>query len=113
LVHCGIATSGDLHQKLRDRPQPNTPGATAKSSHILDPQKQLGVVGSQMATVITDNATNADAFATACCVHLARGSLNNWLSGLEKSQTNFHRDFEIWVQSVKEPGQPPTLIHWP
>ena len=113
LVHCGIATSGDLHQKLRDRPQPNTPGAKAKSSHILDPQKQLGVVGSQMATVITDNATNADAFATACCVHLARGSLNNWLSGLEKSQTNFHRDFEIWVQSVKEPGQPPTLIHWP
>jgi hypothetical protein len=66
-----------------------------------------------MATVITDNATNADAFATACCVHSARGSLNNWLSGLEKSQTNCPRDFEIWVQSVKEPGQPPTLIHWP
>jgi thiamine biosynthesis lipoprotein len=112
LVDCGIATSGDLHQKLRDRPQPNTPGASVKSSHILDPQKQLGVVGSQMATVITDNATNADAFATACCVHLARGTLNNWLSGLENGQTNYPSDFEIWVQSVQVPGQTPTLIHW-
>ena len=112
LAHCGIATSGDLHQKLRDRPQSNPAETSVKSSHILDPQKQLGVVGSQMATVITDNATNADAFATACCVHLARGTLNNWLSGLENGQTNYPSDFEIWVQSVQDPGQPPTLIHW-
>lgn len=112
LDNCGIATSGDLHQKVRDRPQANPADGSTKSSHILDPQKQLGVVGSQMATVITDNATNADAFATACCVHLARGTLRHWLSGLEKGQQNFTSEFEVWVQSSIDPNQPPTLIHW-
>lgn len=118
LVDCGIATSGDLHQKLRDRPQPNTPDGTAKSSHIIDPKKQLGVVGSQMATVITDNATNADAFATACCVHLARGTLRNWLARLEQGdqgeqgELNYPSAFEIWAQTAQEPGRVPTLIHW-
>jgi thiamine biosynthesis lipoprotein len=110
LSQCGIATSGDLHQKYRDRP-----GVTDnqdKSSHIVDPAKQKGLTGSIMATVITSDATSADAFATACCVHASRGSLRPWLTGLESGANGYRGDFEVWVQSLAQAEQNPMLLHW-
>jgi thiamine biosynthesis lipoprotein len=117
LANCGIATSGDLHQKFRDRPVDSADDRTssdkrATSSHILDPSKQLGLRGSAMATVITNNATNADAFATSCCVHATRGTLRDWLSRLENREFGYTSDFEIWVQSSPGLDQAPRLIHW-
>jgi len=82
LEGCGIATSGDLFQKYRDGTREET---TAKTSHIVDPALRRGLVSSQMATVITDNATDADAMATACCVHMQRGSVNGWLDRCQSS----------------------------
>ena len=109
LVQCGIATSGDLHQKYRDRPSSET---NATSSHIVDPEKQTGLKGSVMATVITSDATHPDALATACCVHAARGTLRGWLSRLTTGQLGYKDRVEIWVQSLQASGQTPTLIHW-
>lgn len=115
LFQCGIATSGDLHQKYRDRPgQKDRSGSeqTATSSHIVDPAKQMGLQGSVMATVITSDATHSDALATACCVHAARGTLRGWLSRLTTGQLGYEHSVEIWVQSLRAQGQTPTLIHW-
>ncbi|MFN7625370.1 MAG: FAD:protein FMN transferase [Pirellula sp.] len=82
LAGCGIATSGDLFQKYRDGTREET---TAKTSHIVDPALRRGLVSSQMATVITKSATDADAMATACCVHMQRGSVNGWLDRCQSS----------------------------
>ncbi|MEI6526407.1 MAG: FAD:protein FMN transferase [Planctomycetota bacterium] len=112
LAKCGIATSGDLHQRYRDRPGVDSSDGKLVSSHILDPAKQAGLTGSVMATVITDSATSADAFATACCVHAARGTLRSWLMRLESHDDGYEVDFEIWVQSIAAVGQTPVLIHW-
>lgn len=117
LTNCGIATSGDMHQRYRDRPtsiprDSNNEKENPTSSHILDPSKQSGLNGSMMATVITDNATNADAMATACCVHSARGTLRDWLLRLETHRYEFRSDFEIWVQSLSSTAHAPTIIHW-
>lgn len=117
LEKCGIATSGDLHQKFPDRPiqasaDRSINEALATSSHILDPANRTGLTGSMMATVITDNATNADAFATACCVHSDRGTLRQWLSQVESHRYEFHSDFEIWVQNLPMHETVPTVIHW-
>ena len=110
LSQCGIATSGDLHQKYRDRPGVNAD--QDKSSHIVDPAQQKGLAGSIMATVITSDATNADAFATSCCVHAARGTLRTWLSDLETSTDGYQGTFEIWVQTAVTANESPRLLHW-
>ncbi|MFN5102008.1 MAG: FAD:protein FMN transferase [Planctomycetota bacterium] len=110
LSKCGIATSGDLHQKYRDRP--SVTDNQQRSSHIVDPAQQRGLVGSLMATVITGDATSADAFATACCVHASRGSLRTWLLGLESGTDGYRGDFEVWVQSLAQAGQTPVVLHW-
>jgi thiamine biosynthesis lipoprotein len=86
LSDCGIATSGDQYQRFRDG---NSTGAATRKSHIVDPLQRRGLEQSNMATVITATASDADALATAsdadalataCCVHLQRGTLNSWLS---------------------------------
>ncbi|MFN7794771.1 MAG: FAD:protein FMN transferase [Planctomycetota bacterium] len=110
LSQCAIATSGDLHQKYRDRPGVNAD--QDKSSHIVDPAQQKGLAGSIMATVITSDATSADALATACCVHVARGTLRTWLSDLETSTDGYQGTFEIWVQTAVTANESPRLLHW-
>jgi thiamine biosynthesis lipoprotein len=80
LSRCGIATSGDQYQRFRD----GSPSEGRKpTSHIIDPAVQRGLEQSNMATVIARSASDADALATACCVHLQRGSINNWLARVE------------------------------
>jgi thiamine biosynthesis lipoprotein ApbE len=98
LSKCGIATSGDLHQKYRDRP--SVTDNQQRSSHIVDPAQQRGLVGSLMATVITGDATSADAFATACCVQ-EHGS---WASSPELTVTEEISRFgyKAWLK----PGKP-------
>lgn len=55
-----VATSGDLWQfSIIDG---------VRRSHILNPSTGLGVPGPQCATVISRNATDADALATIACV---------------------------------------------
>jgi thiamine biosynthesis lipoprotein len=76
MAHCGIATSGDQFQKYRDRPS-DTP--QQRTSHILDPIQRRGLDRACMASVITPSASDADAMATAGCVHLQRGSMHAWL----------------------------------
>jgi len=117
ISNCGIATSGDMHQRYRDRPtslprDTNSENENPTSSHILDPSKQTGLNGSMMATVITDDATNADAMATACCVHSARGTLREWLLKVENRRYEFQSGFEIWVQHRSSTSDTPTMIHW-
>ncbi|MFM8574187.1 MAG: FAD:protein FMN transferase [Pirellula sp.] len=113
---CGIATSGELHQKYADRPVDNLTDSTSTSghtsSHILDPAKRVGLAGSIMATVVTQDATSADAFATSCCVHAARGTLRGWLARLEAQDQDEISSFEIWVQTRMTQDQPASLIHW-
>lgn len=74
---CGIATSGDLFQKFRDGTREET---AKKTSHIVDPAIRRGLQSSQIATVVTNSAADADAMATACCVHMQRGSISGWLN---------------------------------
>lgn len=110
LTECGIATSGDLHQKYRDRP-----GAQAgdkPTSHIVDPAKQQGLTNTVMSTVLASDATSADALATACCVHSERGTLRSWLSRLESKSDGCRGSFEVWVQSLQAVQESPVLIHW-
>lgn len=60
IVNAAIATSGDLWQyQIIDG---------VRRSHVLDPHTGLGVAGPIAATVVADNATDADAFATVACV---------------------------------------------
>ncbi|MEZ6138077.1 MAG: FAD:protein FMN transferase [Pirellulaceae bacterium] len=59
-ANTAIATSGDLWQYVIID--------GVKRSHILDPSTGIGVRGPVAATVIADNATDADALATAACV---------------------------------------------
>lgn len=77
LSRCGIATSGDAHQRFRDG---GSNEDSDRSSHIVDPVQRRGLYRLNMATVVTANAADADALATACCVHLNRGTVNAWLS---------------------------------
>lgn len=77
LANCGIATSGDQYQRFRDG---GSTGIGTRSSHILDPVQRRGLEEPNMATVITASASDADALATACCVHLQRHTLTAWLS---------------------------------
>lgn len=110
LAHCGIATSGDVHQKFRDRPGVHP--EARPSSHIVDPAKRQGLKDTVMATVITGNATDADAFATACCVHSERGTLRSWLSHFELQEDGYPKFFAIWVQNLRAGQESPTLVRW-
>ncbi|MFM2218263.1 MAG: Thiamine biosynthesis lipoprotein ApbE precursor [Planctomycetota bacterium] len=112
LQRCGIATSGDQYQKFRDGPRLNgdAKGEEPKSSHIVDPEKKLGLHQVQMATIITMDATHADAFATALCVHMERGTHRTWLRGLEAS--DFAAPFIAWMQSRNEGDVSPRILNW-
>jgi thiamine biosynthesis lipoprotein len=77
LSQCGIATSGDQYQKYRD--DASTP-ADKKTSHIIDPIYKRGLGRACMASIITGSASDADAMATACCIHMQRGTIASWLA---------------------------------
>ncbi len=84
LSQCGIATSGDRWQRF-----PDAFGAAKKeyTSHIINPQTNVGVAGHQSVTIIAENATDADAAATATCVR-TQNDLAGWLNTLaEKKPT--------------------------
>ncbi len=84
LSQCGIATSGDRWQRF-----PDASGAAKDeySSHIINPQTNVGVAGHQSVTIIAENATDADAAATATCVR-TQSDLAGWLKTLaEKKPT--------------------------
>ncbi len=85
LTNRGIATSGDQFQKYRNggTTYDETEQRERTTSHILDPELRRGLEESNMATVITASASDADALATACCVHLQRGDLSSWLARIE------------------------------
>ena len=78
ISRCGIATSGDRWQRF---PDGVGVGKNQYSSHIVDPSTQTGVSGHQSVTVIAEDATDADAAATATCV-CAQRDLAGWLKTL-------------------------------
>ena len=82
LSRCGIATSGDRWQRF-----PDGVGAAKNeySSHIVDPSTNTGVSGHQSVTIIAEDATDADAAATATCVR-ARRDLAGWLETLSEQK---------------------------
>jgi thiamine biosynthesis lipoprotein len=93
LSGCGIATSGDSHQRLRDS---DSNEDTDRSSHIIDPVQRRGLDRPTMATVLTAGAADADALATACCVHLNRGTVNSWLSRVWSELPKAEYVFQSW-----------------
>jgi FAD:protein FMN transferase len=60
LQHCGVSTSGDLHQFIQLAGQ--------RYSHIIDPKTGLGLTQRIACSVIAPDATTSDALATALCV---------------------------------------------
>jgi thiamine biosynthesis lipoprotein len=60
LQHCGISTSGDLHQAIEINGQ--------RYSHIIDPKTGLGLTNRIACSVIAPDATTSDGLATAMCV---------------------------------------------
>ena len=82
ISECGIATSGDRWQRF---PDGIDVAKNQYSSHIVDPSTKVGVSGHQSVTIIAEDATDADAAATATCV-LARRDLAGWLETLSKQK---------------------------
>ena len=82
MSQCGIATSGDRWQRF-----PNSAGSAKEddSSHIIDPSTSAGVTGQQSVTIVAENATDADAAATATCVRANR-DLPGWLEVLAEKK---------------------------
>ncbi len=82
LSQCGIATSGDRWQRF-----PDAFGVTENeySSHIIDPKTIVGLAGHQSVTVIAENATDADAAATATCVR-TQSDLAGWLKTIHEEK---------------------------
>lgn len=118
---CGIATSGDLFQKFRDGPRRGQGDATSasggrniegesKTSHIVDPGRKQGLQHAQMASVVTTDATHADAFATALCVHMERGTARRWLTGMESKPDSI--PFWAWMQSQEMEHVVPRVVQW-
>ena len=60
LANCGVATSGDMYQRIVI--------GERSYSHILDPATGLGLQQSHQATVVAKSAMDADAWASALCV---------------------------------------------
>jgi FAD:protein FMN transferase len=80
----GVATSGDRWQRF---PDATTEGSDSRTSHILEPITGNGLSGHQSVTIFADNATDADAAATATCVR-ARRDLAGWLQTLSIHKPN-------------------------
>lgn len=89
-VHdCGVATSGDRWQKFPDAPvaqnsssqQRPQSSSQERTSHIVDPETNRGVQGHQSVFIMAENATDADAAATATSVRTQR-DLAGWLETL-------------------------------
>jgi len=60
LRNAGVSTSGDVEQRVEIN--------GVRYSHIVDARTGFGLTGSLQATVIADNATLSDAWATAVCI---------------------------------------------
>jgi FAD:protein FMN transferase len=59
LSHCGVSTSGDLHQHIELN--------GVRYSHIIDPETGLGLTRQVSASIIAPSAALSDALATAAC----------------------------------------------
>lgn len=81
LHHCGVSTSGDLHQYVEIEGK--------RYAHIVDPKTGLGLTSGIACSVIAPNATMSDALATAICVLGAEKGLNllKSMPGLEARVT--------------------------
>ncbi|HUP80377.1 MAG TPA: FAD:protein FMN transferase, partial [Pirellula sp.] len=82
LSRCGVATSGDRWQRFQDGVMPSK---NERTSHIIDPKTNEGISGHQSVTIIGENATDADAAATATCVRAGR-DLAGWLQTLSENK---------------------------
>jgi thiamine biosynthesis lipoprotein len=60
LKNAGVSTSGDLYQFVEI--------GGVRYSHIIDPRKGLGLTERASCSVISNNTTTSDAYATAFCV---------------------------------------------
>jgi thiamine biosynthesis lipoprotein len=94
LSQCAIATSGDQWQKL---PDAQSQSLTERTSHILDPRTGYGISPPQSVSILARHAADADAAATATCVHLLRPD-SNWLRKLE----SFAEGYCGVVQTLKD-----------
>jgi len=82
LNQCGVATSGDRWQRFPDAASAST---RERFSHILDPKTKQGLRGRQSVTILANNASDADAAATATCVR-SQSDLSGWLNLLAKDK---------------------------
>ena len=80
LANLSMATSGDQFQSFPDW---KSKSLQDRSSHIIDPQDGGGLIGRQAVTVFSDEASDADAAATAASVHLRRSN-SGWLNQLSE-----------------------------
>lgn len=76
-----MASSGDQFQSFPDW---KSQSPQDRSSHILDPRDGGGLRGRQLVTISTEEASDADAAATAACVQLQRGN-RKWIDKLCES----------------------------
>lgn len=78
LANLSMATSGDQFQRFPDW---KSQSPKDRTSHILDPRDGGGITNRQLVTVFAEQASDADAAATAACVHLKRNN-RGWLDEL-------------------------------
>ncbi len=84
LKNRGVATSGDRWQRFPDPIDPRNETADGKkSSHIMDPKTLRGIAEHHSVTVLSDNAMDADAMATATSVR-TQNDLAAWLQTVER-----------------------------
>lgn len=60
LANCGVATSGDLYQRLEI--------GGVRYSHILDPFTCVGMTNQALATIVAEDCMTADMLATPCTI---------------------------------------------
>ena len=99
LHHCGVSTSGDLHQFVEIEGR--------RYSHIVDAKTGLGLTNHVACSVIAPDATTSDALATAFCVLGSQRGLEV-LASLRKVEARFvSLTGEEHVTVEASPGFPP------
>ena len=96
LKNCGIATSGDVFQRLEI--------AGRRYSHIVDPRTGLGLTDHSLVTIIAPDAMTADALSTAVSV-----------LGLERGMRLVEETPGAAGHAVRQPGEKIEFIesaHW-
>jgi len=80
--NAAVATSGDLYQSVEIGGQ--------RYSHIIDPRTGVALTGGAAATVVTQEATSADAWASTLCI-LGREEGGRFLSDEKKTAARVTR----------------------